>query len=665
MRFRQVHLDFHTSEHIPEIGADFSKEQFQAMLKEGHIDSITVFSKCHHGWAYHPSKANVMHPHLNFDLFGAQIEAAHEIGVNAVGYLSAGYDEKLVEEHPEWITRRENEQTYHNKDFSGAGWHLFCMNSPYLEVLLEQVRETVSTYDIDGLFLDIVGPRTCYCRNCARIARTEGKDLYDKAYNDDLAERTYANYTRKVKDVVEAIKPGLPIFHNQGRTPRGRRDMLDFISHVEIESLPTGGWGYDNLPTIARYVQPIGKSYLGMTGKFHGTWGEFGGYKHENALRYEMALTVAHGAKCSIGDQLHPRGKMDPETYRLIGKAYAEVEAKEPWLDGVHSISDIALFSYDAWLTVHPECKQADADRKQTDLGARRILSEGHYLFDIVDYESDLTPYKLVILPDLILIDDILKKKLDAYLKSGGKIMATGTSGLLMNAEKPAFAFDFGVTYEGKREMIPTFMTPTIPLKDMGQAGYVLYNRTEKVTLADGKVLATMADPYFERNHFHFCSHQHAPEAPVCSGVGACMGKDGAYVAFPFREYAMEGHIFAKRMMEAVIDACMGDGKSAEVTMPAAAAMTLMDQEQENRLVLHLVYAPTNTRGQKKLEIIEDIVPLYNIPVRVKNTGKKIKNVYLAPSGEKLTFEVHDNGDISFTVPKVDLHAMAVLDYEA
>ena len=117
MRFRQVHLDFHTSEHIPEIGADFSKEQFQDMLKEGHIDSITVFSKCHHGWAYHPTKANVIHPHLNFDLFGAQIEAAHEIGVNAVGYISAGLDEKLVDEHPEWLMRRENEQSYFNRLF--------------------------------------------------------------------------------------------------------------------------------------------------------------------------------------------------------------------------------------------------------------------------------------------------------------------------------------------------------------------------------------------------------------------------------------------------------------------------------------------------------------------------------------------------------------------
>ena len=70
MRFRQVHLDFHTSEHIEDIGKKFDKKQFQTALKKGHINSITLFSKCHHGWAYHPSKANEIHPHLDFDLLG-------------------------------------------------------------------------------------------------------------------------------------------------------------------------------------------------------------------------------------------------------------------------------------------------------------------------------------------------------------------------------------------------------------------------------------------------------------------------------------------------------------------------------------------------------------------------------------------------------------------
>jgi hypothetical protein len=96
LAFRQVHLDFHTSEAIDGIGAKFSKVQFQQMLKVGHVDSITVFSKCHHGWAYHPSKANAMHPGLKFDLLGAQIEAAHEIGVKTPVYISAGFDQRMA-----------------------------------------------------------------------------------------------------------------------------------------------------------------------------------------------------------------------------------------------------------------------------------------------------------------------------------------------------------------------------------------------------------------------------------------------------------------------------------------------------------------------------------------------------------------------------------------
>ena len=36
--FRQVHLDFHTSEYIDGIGRDFDKAHFQSCLKLGHID---------------------------------------------------------------------------------------------------------------------------------------------------------------------------------------------------------------------------------------------------------------------------------------------------------------------------------------------------------------------------------------------------------------------------------------------------------------------------------------------------------------------------------------------------------------------------------------------------------------------------------------------------
>ena len=72
---RQVHLDFHTSPFIPGVGEQFDKAQFQAALKAGHLDSITVFAKCHHGVCYYPTEVGTMHPGLDFDLCGAQIEA--------------------------------------------------------------------------------------------------------------------------------------------------------------------------------------------------------------------------------------------------------------------------------------------------------------------------------------------------------------------------------------------------------------------------------------------------------------------------------------------------------------------------------------------------------------------------------------------------------------
>ena len=49
--------------------------------------------------------------------------------------------------------------------------------------------------------------------------------------------------------------------------------------------------------------------HLGMTGRFHTTWGEFGGYKHPNALRYECAVMLAWTYRIALTDRCcrHPR----------------------------------------------------------------------------------------------------------------------------------------------------------------------------------------------------------------------------------------------------------------------------------------------------------------------------------------------------------------------
>ena len=79
--FRQIHLDFHTGDQMPGVGSQFSEENFKEALTVGHVSSITLFAKGHHGWAYFPSKVNTPHPTLTTNLLDRQLKVCEELGV--------------------------------------------------------------------------------------------------------------------------------------------------------------------------------------------------------------------------------------------------------------------------------------------------------------------------------------------------------------------------------------------------------------------------------------------------------------------------------------------------------------------------------------------------------------------------------------------------------
>lgn len=653
MRFRQVHLDFHTSEHIEDIGKKFDKKQFQTALKKGHINSITLFSKCHHGWAYHPSKANEIHPHLDFDLLGAQIQAAHEIGVKTPIYLSAGLDEKMAHRHPEWLVRNLDESTTWAKDFTEPGYHKMCMSSPYLDYLVKQIEEVCKNYDADGIFLDIAGVQPCYCQNCIAEREELGLNPYDE--NDVLkhAEMVYKRYAEKTRAAVDKYKPNLSLFHNGGHIRQGRRDLVNYNTHLELESLPTGGWGYDHFPFSARYCQGLGVDYLGMTGKFHGSWGEFGGFKHPNALRFEVALAAANGAKCSVGDQLSPSGEMDMVTYDLIGSAYSELEGKEEWLDNVESVADIAIISPEAYVGDLSTGQMTKVDDSGS--GVCRIMLEGKYLFDVIDFESDLSKYKVIILPDVIRADIDFAKRLREFCDCGGKVLATGKSVLHENSNE--FCLNLGAEWIKENPYKPDYFRPLEKIKDMGDTGYIMYGNGEKIRCI-GNELGIRENPYFNRTRVHFCSHQHTPNSCEYGGAGMTEGKDGIYIAWNiFADYAQSGELHLKQMVIFALDRLLDSAKTLKTNLPAQGIVTLM--KQSDRLICHLLYASPVKRGNG-IEVIEDIVPIYNVELAIK-TNRKINKVYLAPQKEDIDF-TYDNGYISVKLAKIECHQMVVFE---
>ena len=642
LRKRQVHLDFHTNGTLP-VGKNFSKEQFQNALKAGHVDSITVFSKCHHGWSYHPTEANEIHPCLDFDLLGAQLEACREINVNAPVYISAGYDEKDWVRHPEWRFRRSLDEADCREYEEEVHFHSLCFNTAYLDVLCAQIEEVMVKYNPCGIFLDIVGPRTCFCDKCVADMKALGVNMESEEELVEFAQKVFTKYLEATNAAVRKHSDTATVFHNRGHVFPGDKRYIYANTHLELESLPTAGWGYDHFPLTVSYARSLGDmDCLGMTGKFHQGWGEFGGYKHPNALIYETALSVASGAGCSIGDQMHPLSELNPATYSLIGKAYSLIEEKEPWLNGAVNVADIAVM-----------CVEAATGIRETkaDIGANRMLLENHCLYNFVDAQADLSKYKLLILPETEGFSDEIIEKVKAFAANGGKVIAAGDS----IVRDGRFRIDFGAKFIGKNELNPTYFVPAFETVN-GSTEYLMRCAFNKFEVREGEVVARMQNPYFNRTAEHFCSHMHAPNNPDESFAGAVINGNVAYIGWDiFSAYANYGHLCFKELFAYVVRRLMGGETTVFVKIPDRAVMTYTRQEEEKRNILHLLYAHTTVRG-RNTEVIEDTVPLYDVECSVRCASEP-SAVKLVPTGEELDF-AFDGARVSFRVPKVDIHQM-------
>lgn len=673
LRFRQVHLDFHTSEKIPGIGAAFDKKTYQDMLKRGHIDSITTFAKCHHGWSYHPTQVGRMHPELSYDLLRAQFDACKEIDVNVPIYLSAGLDNAIAAEHPEW------REISPDGKFAGwtaspldAGFIMMCFNSPYLEYLCDQIREVCTLFpNHDGIFLDIICQSPCCCPYCMAVMRKEGLDPTKPEDRQACARMALDRYYRMTTAACRENNPEAPVFHNSGHIARGYRQILPYFSHLELESLPTGGWGYDHFPLSAKYADLLGMSFLGMTGKFHTSWGEFGGFKHPNALRYECAAMIAFGAKCSIGDQLHPNAALDETTYDIIGAAYAEVEAKEAWCRNTKNVASVAILSEQAMLS------NGHGGNESGDIGATRILLESHILFDVIDAEMDFTAYKVLILPDRIPVNAMLKTKIDAFLAQGGKLILSGISGL--TEDKSGFLFDIGATYSGESACQPDYALPAEAYRpDFLKTPVVMYLRSQRITPTTAESLGDIHDPYFNRTYAHFCSHAHAPNKPEASGFALGTRTDNIlYFAHPvFSLYYAWGAVPYRQFITKAIRSFIGADAGLSTNMPSTARVSLRHQTEAKRHVLHLLSATTVNRGGSSdkvsdvfkkdgirgihgIEVIEELNPVFNAQATI-TTPINVSRVTLEPQGQEIPFEKKD-GAVTITVPEFTCHQMVAL----
>ena len=96
----------------------------------------------------------------------------------------------------------------------------------------------------------------------------------------------------------------------------------------------------------------------------------------------------------------------------------------------------------------------------------------------------------------------------------------------------------------------------------------------------------------------------------------------------------------------------LGEGKTLVTNLPSCGVVTLNEQPEKSRFVLHALYASPIKRGAdaRALQVIEELVPMYDTTFSLK-LGKSAKSVVLVPENREIPFEEKD-GTLSFTIDK-------------
>ena len=568
---RQVHLDFHTSPLISGIGADFDHDRFADTFAKANVQSVTVFAKCHHGMCYYPTKTGTRHPGLvRPDLLGDMIEALHRRGIRAPIYTTVGWEEDVAARFPQW-RQLKADGTFaqigspDGKGPAPGGWKFNNFLHPdYQDYIQAHVEELLTLYPVDGLFFDILNfdRLAGWSETSTKFRQERGLMGTDEQTFQRFVTAAQTQFAGRFSKIIRAQKPDASIFYNMPNVMQidskiGAAAMEPYRTHWEIESLPSGFWGYYHFPRLARRARAGSQKWLGQTGRFQKMWGDFGGIKPQPALEFECFRSQALGGGNMVGDQLHPRGRLDPNVYRLIGNVYDQCAAAEPFYRDTVPLPQIGIFP--------PSGPGVDPVLADLSLeGVVQMCEESHYDAAVLDDSCSLDGLDLVILPDSAIVTETLEKKLRSFLARGGKLIASDGGGFDANGNW-VLANEISLTFPGGDVgTIPTYWRARESfLPQWAESDRVVYQPGRAVKGGIGTtVLVDRVPPYFRRRtDLEYCSHFQAPPSPTIdtSNPAVISGKNWVYFADPiFREYRQSGNLAVRDAWRKAVEMLIG-----------------------------------------------------------------------------------------------------------
>ncbi|MBM3475035.1 MAG: hypothetical protein FJX75_17370 [Armatimonadetes bacterium] len=676
--YRRGVIDMHITDHDPRFLSQVGPEEYAARLAEARVGSAVVYAHSHVGLCYFPTKTGKLHGGLQGrDLFGELVDRCHERGIAVVAYLSAIFDTHAYQANADWRIIDVNG----NEASANSRYGICCPNAPYREYIATLAREVCAGYRVEGVRFDMTfWPRVCYCRHCReRFACETGADLPTVIDWQDPAwvafqrkrEEWLVDFARLLTSTVKSVNTALSVEHQASTYAAGwtlgvthrLAEQCDFLQGDFYGDALQGSFVRKLFHNLSPNRPPGFETCISV---------DLANYlvlKPKELLRAKAAAAMGDACAFIFIDSIDPAGTLNPAVYERMGEVFAEVEPFEQHLGG-ELCQDVGVY-----LSTESKCDFADNGKHvdgpglsgslphvEAALGACKALIEAHIPFGVITRTNlgDLTRHRLVILPNVLMMDEQEAEAFREYVRQGGGLYASaGTSLVTTDGRRQAdflLADVFGTSLAGETRERFTYIEPVPGHEDLLE-GYTVSHPLGIpgpqliVQMRKGaEVLGRLALPYTDPADPHrFASiHNNPPgvrtehPAIVLNGFG-----EGRSIYVTTDLERLDAH----RPAFLALLRSLCDRFTFEADAPKCVEFTLLHQPDRQRYLLSLV------NFQRDLPNL----PVHDIRVRVR-LGKAIRRVVELPDERPCNW-CHSADSVEVTVEPLETLRMYALEY--
>ena len=423
--------------------------------------------------AFYPSTVP-FHRHSRFlngrDFFGDCCRAAKARGIRVIGRLSPDLQwDDVIPQKPEWFMRDERGDPVPAFSQAPRLFQICAFTSYFSEFTPAVMREVNERYDIDGLYTNgwpSFRVPSCWCNACRAIAEP-GTMEYHRAYMDRCIE-IWSLYDR----VAREKRPDNVFFGNLGGGVRSGLDLKRLGEHAawfnadnQGRTGATPAWGAAQQGRVAQAVMK-GRTITNVTGAWS-TGSPMWRNAHKSPAEAEswMAQTAASGMVVWYHWLGAQTGLGEDRRWQETGRRFLTWLARhDEHFVNRQSIANVGVVLGQRTQTCYKPRGPGDAGEYVD--GFYYALLEDRVPFDFV-HEDDLSPetlrkYAALVLPNVALLSDTQCRQLEAFVETGGSLLATFETSLYDDRGRPRQDFGlarlFGIEKAGDAQGASGFM---------------------------------------------------------------------------------------------------------------------------------------------------------------------------------------------------------------